>query len=193
MFSIPHAFAADSTIAGLENAKAIIKNATPGASQDQTDNSRTVTTDYLQKPLIVDTQVTIDPPKPVAVLPKKIVKTIKATATVDVSSNDGSSAHRFPYGYCTYYVASHRFVPWSGNAISWLSGARAFGFATGTTPQTGAILVTSEGGWTGHVALVDKVNDDGTITISEMNYAGFGVVSSRTISISYAPIKGYIY
>ena len=104
----------------------------------------------------------------------------------------GTDAHYFPYGYCTYYAAQRRFVPWSGNAISWLSGAQSFGFATGSTPQVGAIIVTSEGGKTGHVGIVDGVQGD-QITITEMNYRGWGIISSRTISASYGPIMGYIY
>ena len=37
----------------------------------------------------------------------------------------------------------------------------------------------------GHVAIVEAVNGDGTITISDMNYAGkLNVVSTRTISAS---------
>jgi len=88
-------------------------------------------------------------------------------------------------------VASQRPIPWRGNAGTWLSGARAAGFATGDTPQVGAIIVTSESA-AGHVGIVSAVNGD-QITITEMNYHGFGVISSRTISTSYGAIKGYIY
>ena len=100
-------------------------------------------------------------------------------------------AHRFPYGWCTWYVASRRHVPWGGNAGTWLYHARAYGASTGKTPKKGAILVTNESRW-GHVAIVEKVSGN-TITVSEMNYQGWGVKSSRTLSTKSGVIKGYIY
>ncbi len=100
-------------------------------------------------------------------------------------------AHRFPYGWCTWYVASRKHVPWGGNAGTWLYHARAYGASTGKTPQAGAIVVTGESRY-GHVAIVEKVKG-GQITVSEMNYSSWGKVSSRTISASSSIIKGYIY
>jgi len=102
------------------------------------------------------------------------------------------AGHRFPYGYCTWYVAQKRYVPWSGNAGAWLFNAKARGYATGRTPRVGAIVVTTENRYYGHVALVEKVNGD-TITVSEMNYAGFAKRSTRTLSASSRAIKGFIY
>ncbi|MDI6778479.1 MAG: LysM peptidoglycan-binding domain-containing protein [Patescibacteria group bacterium] len=99
--------------------------------------------------------------------------------------------HRFPYGYCTWYVAQRKYVPWGGNAGAWLSNARASGKATGRTPQAGAIIVTGESRW-GHVGIVEKVSGN-TVTISEMNYAGFGRKSTRTINANSRTVKGFIY
>lgn len=99
--------------------------------------------------------------------------------------------HKFPYGYCTWYVASKKYVPWGGNAGTWLYNAKAYGAKTGKSPKSGAIIVTSES-WYGHVGIVTKVKGD-EVVISEMNYAGFGKVSSRTISSKSRVIKGYIY
>ena len=99
--------------------------------------------------------------------------------------------HVFPYGYCTWYVASKKYVPWGGNAGTWLYHAKAYGAKTGKTPKKGAILVTNES-WYGHVAIVEKVNGS-TITVSEMNYKGFAVKSTRTLSVKSPVIKGYIY
>lgn len=144
---------------------------------------------YLNKPLVIETQVT-------SVNSLPIKKTVKSSA-VKTSSGfnvklDTSGNNHFAYGWCTYYVASRRNIPWFGNAGTWLSGARGAGFATGSTPQVGAIIVTAESRY-GHVGIVESVNSDGTITISEMNYSGWNRVSSRTISTSYGAIKGYIY
>lgn len=102
------------------------------------------------------------------------------------------TGHRFPYGYCTWYVAQKRYVPWGGNAGTWLYNAKAQGYQTGKAPRAGAIVVTTENRYYGHVALVEKVSGD-TITVSEMNYTGWGKTSRRTINIKSRVIKGYIY
>lgn len=110
-----------------------------------------------------------------------------------VNTRPGSSKNGYPYGWCTYYVATRRFVPsnW-GNARTWLSSARRAGYATGSTPAAGAIVQTSES-WLGHVAYVESVNGDGTFTISEMNAIGWGKTSSRKMSVGSGKIVGFIY
>lgn len=116
----------------------------------------------------------------------------------DVSSGfrtlDGNAGagHRFPFGWCTWYVASKRYVPWSGNAGTWLYKAKALGYKTGRAPRVGAIMVTTENRYYGHVALVEKVSGD-TITVSEMNYVKWGKVDRRTLSASSRSVKGFIY
>jgi LysM repeat protein len=100
---------------------------------------------------------------------------------------------RFYYGYCTWYVASRRNVPWTGNAWEWFGNAKAMGFATGQEPQPGAIMVTWES-WVGHVAYVESVNADGSFTVSEMNYKGWGVIDTRTLkSTKDVPLIGFVY
>lgn len=119
------------------------------------------------------------------------------TAT-DISSGfrklegKAGSGHRFPYGYCTWYVSQKRYVPWSGNAGAWLYNAKASGYKTGRTPAVGAIMVTTENRFYGHVAIVEKVSGD-TITVSEMNYTGWAKTDRRTLSASSRYIKGFIY
>ncbi len=109
-----------------------------------------------------------------------------------ILSGKAGNGHGFPYGYCTWYVAQKRYVPWSGNAGTWLYHAKASGYATGRTPKVGAIMVTTENRYYGHVAYVEKVNGD-SITVSEMNYVGFAKRSTRTLSASSGAIKGFIY
>lgn len=106
--------------------------------------------------------------------------------------NAGGIANQFTYGYCTWYVASKRPVPWNGNAIVWYSQAIAYGFKVGNTPAPGAIMVTSESSL-GHVAYVESVNTDGSWVVSEMNYVGWGIISSRTIRPGTIPVIGFIY
>lgn len=107
-----------------------------------------------------------------------------------VNYQPGSRNNSYPYGYCTYYVATKRAVGsnW-GNAKNWLNSARSAGYSTGSAPAVGAIGVTSESWW-GHVTYVEAVDGD-SVTISEMNYAGWGVVNRRTVSASH--FRGFIY
>ena len=105
----------------------------------------------------------------------------------------GSFANgRFYFGYCTWYVASRRSVPWTGDAWSWYGNAKALGFEVGQTPQPGAIMVTWES-WVGHVAYVEAVNADGSFIVSEMNYKGWGVIDSRSLRTTSVPLIGFIY
>ncbi len=115
----------------------------------------------------------------------------RATSSITIRRGSGSG-HRFPYGYCTWYVAQRRGgVPWGGNAKEWLANARSAGYATGSAPVAGAIMVTRESWW-GHVAYVESVSG-GMVTISEMNHVGWGVVSRRTLPQDSWVIRGYIY
>jgi surface antigen len=99
---------------------------------------------------------------------------------------------RFAFGWCTWYVSTRRFIPWMGNAIEWYANAAAMGFPEGSTPRVGAIMVTRESGW-GHVAFVESVDADGRgWTVSEMNFRGFAVVSTRHIGSGEVPLVGFI-
>jgi len=109
-----------------------------------------------------------------------------------ILSNPGAGPNRFAYGYCTWYVANRRYIPFLGNAIDWWPNARAYGFAEGYAPRVGAVMVTRESAY-GHVAYVESVNPDGSWTVSEMNFVGWGVVSQRTISPGKVPLIGFIY
>jgi surface antigen len=109
------------------------------------------------------------------------------------------AANGFAYGYCTWWVAHKRYVPWRGNAYQWWWNARAFGFAEGATPRPGAIMVMGISGTSpqGHVAYVESVNPNGSFLVSEMNWwgvpgGGWNRVDYRTIS-STAGVLGFIY
>jgi surface antigen/LysM repeat protein len=103
---------------------------------------------------------------------------------------------KFPYGYCTWWVAHKRFIPWSGNAWQWWYNAQQFGYAEGQVPKVGAIMVQGIS-WTspvGHVSYVESVWGDGSFTVSEMNYGGWGRVDYRTIkSTAGLDLLGFIY
>ena len=104
----------------------------------------------------------------------------------------GYANGKFSYGYCTWYVASRRPVPWTGDAWMWYGGAIAMGFPTGKLPEPGAIMVTWESP-VGHVAYVESVYADGSFTVSEMNYRGWNMISTRTLRPSQVPLIGFIY
>jgi surface antigen len=108
-------------------------------------------------------------------------------------ANDGG---KFPYGWCTWWVAHKRYVPWNGNAWEWFYQAQQFGFKVGQTPAVGAIMVTGIN-WTsplGHVAYVEQVNADGSFTVSEMNWGRWGVMDFRTLkSTQGIDLLGFIY
>ena len=66
----------------------------------------------------------------------------------------------YPWGQCTWYVASLRNVYWSGNAWEWAYTARAAGRPEGMTPRVGSLVVFGPGhGYSqfGHVAYVVSV------------------------------------
>jgi len=132
-------------------------------------------------------QVTVPAPKPV---------TKPKTSTYVYQAPAGNNCHKFVPGQCTWYVASRRCIPWTGHAKDWLSNAKKFGFAIGHTPQVGAAVSLRESGWAarryGHIAYVESVSAD-TITISEMNFKGPWIKSTRVLNIDSPNILGYIY
>lgn len=114
------------------------------------------------------------------------------SAKTAVKRPPGSQKNAYPWGWCTYYVATRRYVPprW-GNAISWLASAKRAGYPTGSAPAPGAIVVFNQSYW-GHVAYVESVSGN-SIRISEMNYVGWGKINQRTIPAHGGGILGYVY
>lgn len=101
------------------------------------------------------------------------------------------SRDAFPYGECTYYVATQRAITWAGNADRWLRNAKDIR-PEGDVPVAGAVAVFNY--WPlGHVAFVELVNPDGSFVISEMNYEGRGRVDQRTIPANDPSVLGFIY
>jgi surface antigen len=79
------------------------------------------------------------------------------------------------------------------NANRWDDIARAAGLTVNHTPAAGAIFQT-DAGWYGHVGYVESVNSDGSINISERNYAGCrGGVLFSTVPASAAGRFNYIH
>ncbi|MBV8528027.1 MAG: CHAP domain-containing protein [Candidatus Dormibacteraeota bacterium] len=101
----------------------------------------------------------------------------------------------FPWGQCTWYVASLRDVSWNGDAWQWASTAAAADMSEGMQPRAGAIVVFARGGaysGFGHVAYVVGVSGPTSFTVDEGNYYSLGVVDQRYIG-SLAGVEAFIY
>jgi len=107
----------------------------------------------------------------------------------------GPIADYFPWGQCTWYVASLRNVTWNGNAWQWAWTARAAGRPEGMTPRVGSIVVFGPGNgysFDGHVAYVVSVQSSSSFTIDEGNFLGLGIVDQRHVG-SLNDIEAFIY
>jgi surface antigen len=86
-----------------------------------------------------------------------------------------ATGNTYAPGYCTWYAYNRRIemglpalTSW-GHAYQWVSGAGASGYKVDHNPQIGDII-SIDGGWLGHVAIVEELGPNNTVRISEMNY-----------------------
>ncbi|OGL36015.1 hypothetical protein A3F05_02950 [Candidatus Saccharibacteria bacterium RIFCSPHIGHO2_12_FULL_47_17] len=123
---------------------------------------------------------------------QQFVPAVRTNLISSFTANYGSNG--YDYGYCTYYVAAQIAVPTNwGNANTWDQYARLSGWTVSRTPRPGAIG-QSNGGWLGHVGVVNEVSADGTmIKYSDMNgLAGWGRVG-RSDWTPISRFDNYIY
>jgi surface antigen len=98
----------------------------------------------------------------------------------------GGSLNRFAFGQCTYW-ANYRYhqltgywVDWLGNAYQWAAGAGAAGWIVSSKPNLKgpSIIVLGPGvegaSYFGHVAVVEKVNSNGSVYSSNFNWYANG-------------------
>ncbi len=95
------------------------------------------------------------------------------------------SNYGYDCGYCTWWTAFRRAqngepVPSNlGEAYSWRYTAAAMGIPEGNKPQVGAVMWFTDD----HVAFVESTDPTAnTVTISEMNHLGWGIMDNRTLS-----------
>jgi surface antigen len=98
------------------------------------------------------------------------------------SDMSGGGADRFFYGQCTYWAnmryheLTGHWVPWLGNAAQWYYGAMTSGWVVSSSPHLYSIIVLQPGAqqasWYGHVAVVEKINPDGSVLTSNWNWEG---------------------
>lgn len=108
-----------------------------------------------------------------------------------------SVGNLYAYGYCTWYAYERRVQlgrpvgsHW-GDAVTWAAYARGGGFRVDNVPEVGAVM--QNGGGYGHVAVVESIGGDGSVTVSEMNAVGWNKISYRTISASQASSYNFIH
>ena len=116
---------------------------------------------------------------------------------------ESSKASPYPQGQCTWYVYN-RMEQYDasldgnlGDAHNWNNRAESEGYSVTHSPKNHTAVVFEAGQLGadtqyGHVAFVEKVNDDGSIVISESNVKGLGVISYRTIDAADASDLDYI-
>lgn len=104
-----------------------------------------------------------------------------AARSARATPRGSSTGNSYVYGYCTWYVKTRRpDLPNNlGDAYSWVSRAATQGIPTGSTPRAGAVGQSGN-----HVVYVESVNGDGTVTVSEMNWKGWNIRSTRTTAAS---------
>ncbi len=99
-------------------------------------------------------------------------------------TGSGVTADRFSFGQCTYYAdleyhaLTGYWVDWIGNAYQWSYGASSAGWIVSATPHVPSIIVLQPyvqgaGGY-GHVAVVERINSDGSVYTANMNWYANG-------------------
>lgn len=106
----------------------------------------------------------------------------------------GDTGNAYEFSQCTWWVYTRRHqlgLPvgsYFGNAYQWATSAKALGYWVDNTPRhVGDIVVFRQGQEDasteyGHVAIVEKINSDGSIVTSESGEVMDGATYSRTLT-----------
>lgn len=81
----------------------------------------------------------------------------------------------------------------TGNAEDWY-GYTADGYERGSTPQLGAVICFADGPYSGdgHVAIVEQINNDGSIITSNSAWGGAFFYTQTLRPPNYLPAAGYV-
>lgn len=114
----------------------------------------------------------------------------------------GDAGNAYAYGQCTWWAYTRRTqlgLPVGsrlGDGGMWADSAKALGYWVDDTPRQGDVIVFSpaqvNNAW-GHVAVVEKVNSDDSIEISEANVNGQVGPFRRTIEAKQTHAYQYIH
>lgn len=110
----------------------------------------------------------------------------------EVTHPTGDTGNAYAFSQCTWWVYTRRHqlgLPVGshfGNGWQWANSARKLGYTVDRTPEVGAIIVFQRGQEGsdpeyGHVAIVEKINPDGSIVTSECGAVMQGKTYSRTL------------
>ena len=82
----------------------------------------------------------------------------------------------------------------TGNAEDWY-GHTADGYERGTEPQLGAVICFADGPFSGdgHVAIVEVINEDGSIVTSNSAWGGEYFYTQTLYPPNYLPASGYVF
>jgi surface antigen len=137
--------------------------------------------------------------------PSLIAQQATATAVLQQSTSNqgtgvstiigGGGLNRFAFGECTfwanmrYHALTGYWVPWLGNADQWAYGASSSGWIVSSKPIVPSIIVLQpyvEGAsYLGHVAVVERINSDGSVYTSNFNWyanGGYDILSYWTFT-----------
>lgn len=102
-------------------------------------------------------------------------------------SRDPMKHNNYVKGQCTYYVFDRvrengdRIGRSWGDAKYWKKHAEQDGYTINHHPKVGSLLQSTKGKY-GHVAYIERVFNDGTVKVKEMNFYHPFEISSRDIS-----------
>ena len=88
-------------------------------------------------------------------------------------------------------TSEHRPTLSTGNAEDWFNYND--GYERGYAPALGSVLCLADGPFSGdgHVAVVEEIHPDMSITVSESAYGGYYFQTERLYAPSYLPVSGY--
>ena len=126
---------------------------------------------------------------------------LASSTTTSASQNwlTASVGNRYAAGNCTWYAYERRLQlgrpigSFWGHAKAWSASARAAGLVVNNVPAPGAIIQNTWGGFGyGHVGIVERV-DGQNIYVSDMNYKGYNIISSRIVPLTEAGRYSFIH
>ena len=141
--------------------------------------------------------------RPGYVAPRPVTPTYSGNSGNILSSSYGYarvfSGNRYALGNCTWYAYERRAAIgrpvgslW-GNASNWAASASAAGYTVNKTPAPGAVFQYGGGyGGYGHAGVVESVDSE-YLYVTDMNYAGYNVITSRKIPLSSTGHYNYIH
>lgn len=124
---------------------------------------------------------------------------VKPATTPSYNSPTFNHQNLYDWGQCTWYVFNKRkeiglpISTYWWNANAWDDNAARDGYMIDHRPTVGSIL-QSDLGYYGHVSYVERINGDGSILVSEMNFtAAPGVLTYRTVPAYLVSSFKYIH